>query len=79
MTAKFEYKVQTILYNRDHAAVEAALNAAGAEGWRVLDLRWQVSSHDFVFITFEREVPRDPDPAKKEAETGAVDATLNEA
>ena len=54
----FEYKVLSVTWSGSLPTLEAALNAAGAEGWEVVDMRWQQGSHDFVAATMKREKPK---------------------
>lgn len=58
---RYEYKIFHTSFNSNVSRIGDALNAAGAEGWRVVDMRWHGSTHDFVTATMERVVEDPPD------------------
>ena len=53
-----EYKVVSLTWTGNLQILEDELNQYGADGWDVVDLRWQQGSHDFVAVTMKREKPR---------------------
>ena len=50
-----EYKVISLTWGGSLPILEDELNRYGADGWDVVDLRWQQGSHDFVAVTMKRE------------------------
>lgn len=52
-----EYKVISLTWGGSLPILEDELNRYGADGWDVVDLRWQQGSHDFVAVTMKREMP----------------------
>lgn len=66
MTA-YEYKHIAISHYGQSEAIESDLNRYGAEGWRVIDMRWHASAHDHVLATLERQTQSKKEIAELEA------------